>query len=317
MLGRISIAALVVALLPGLAAGGIITTTDSMVMTLDGVFVDHFDSITGEPIFKPSPDLGGTLVATFESKDGVVNLTLENFLKTLEVDGQTYRNSVGGVPGSMSDAAFGWGFNIAPKFFDSAFQQAVLAVNHGYDQATFNLVVTASAGDVPNGMTVNQAAGTSFYPNQLKADGGAYYDLAFSWGNDANGRFVGDQIAFYELSAFWALKDTGGTLADTTVGIVLTHLDFYQFAEAKGGGEWTGTTPPYMTAAHVQSISASEGSTWVNTVGAGSTNPVPEPATLAIWSILGAGAAASAAARRRRKGWSDQARRQIRQIIGG
>jgi len=46
------------------------------------------------------------------------------------------------------------------------------------------------------------------------------------------------------------------------------------------------------------------------------TGAVPEPATLAIWSIFGAGAAGVAAARRRRRGrWSDADRQAIYHVI--
>jgi hypothetical protein len=50
-------------------------------------------------------------------------------------------------------------------------------------------------------------------------------------------------------------------------------------------------------------------------VEASGFNPVPEPATLMIWSVLGAGAAGASALRRRRGRWNDANRKAIYGIV--
>jgi len=125
--------------------------------------------------------------------------------------------------------------------------------------------------------------------NSYQAIGDGTFDFVFQWGWDITpDPLVGTQEAVYTISA------TG-----------LSATSFGQMSSDGSGG--------YYSAARVKV----NGSTyWVGAQTASeSFVAIPEPATLVIWSVLGAGAGLGAMRRRRRARWSDENRNAICQII--
>lgn len=138
------------------------------------------------------------------------------------------------------------------------------------------LTFTRVGGTGPVSVTI---ATTADNTNSIPGDGGGYYDINFNFpqGNPA-GRFSAGETEIYEI----------GYVSPLTA-------DDFNFLAAPHGGNGV-----HLSAAHVQNTTGegSGGSGWV--APGNGTQPIPEPATLVIWSLLGLGFACGGWARRKR-----------------
>lgn len=110
--------------------------------------------------------------------------------------------------------------------------------------------------------------------NSYRATGGGAFDFVFQWGWNINppDPLVGTQDAVYTISA------TG-----------LSATSFEQLSSDGSGG--------YYSAALIKGNGSEY---WVGATTDSHSSAIPEPATLVIWSVLGAGGAGLGALRRRR-----------------
>ena len=103
-----------------------------------------------------------------------------------------------------------------------------------------------------NGGHTAPLAAISTGVNDQKADGGGYYDIEFNFPTSASNPFDGIDSIKYLISSSEA--------------IVADSFDFMSIPSG-GNGTW-------YTAAHIQSITDDEGSTWIGAV--------PEPSTMLL-----------------------------------
>jgi hypothetical protein len=130
--------------------------------------------------------------------------------------------------------------------------------------------------------------------NSFKADGDGQYDILFTFPTGQN-TFGPDGCAAFTITS--------------TESISEGSFNFSSYSDYPAA---------YKTAAHIIGNPVSD---WANIGGSHAPPPIPEPAGLVIWSILGGGAAALTALRRRRAGadpqppWSDDNRAAIHDLI--
>ena len=250
-------------------------------------------------------------------------------------DGPTFLNGRGGVmfgydtgPSPAVSPPEGNTTQYAPGFASGSFYSNVQgSAAGGRDYTSFRMSPRDIFGGVSN-VTISDLSAISYYTKwvsgvdwQIKiytedeADPIQWYQTRFEWNrpspvDNAWNQYTADGLKVGKLT----VKDTGNQTIPGTG--LLSDLDALYGAEKILfidiiASYMTDSPPSYSYLDGVKLTLDSEDTATMN------LEAVPEPVSIVIWGLLGAGCAGGAMAsrRRRRVSWSDETRHDIHQII--
>lgn len=122
--------------------------------------------------------------------------------------------------------------------------------------------------------------------NAFNADGDGYFDILFDFPNANNGRFGANDVSVFRITP------------STNAGYSISPWSFaFESQDGNHDPNYQRDWGPYVSAAKIGGTGEDgEDSAWVH------AHIIPEPASLVIWSLMGAGGLALAWRRRRKAG---------------